>query len=560
LQAVVSARDNAIEEKDYNLELFRARYRDLEETLTNSVLTLQEKESQIRALSSNLRDTQARLEQDIDEAKAEASKKTGELKQAENRLLDLELEHTEVIAKCRRLELQLHDLSEILVESQQRWEREIMEASEKLRVLEVRCCKAEEDAMLGGKSSKDAEAEIRKLQRHIIDLEQLKQLSLSKEEVLDQQIRSHEQTISRLEDVETQELPQVVGKCRNLEQQNQELSEILLDSQRRWESELTAANLKIAALETQRTEAEKSVANSNRTINELQGNIHTLRNKVSELERALELSASRESSNLSRIQEQDESITKLLHIEKKRLQTIMEQRAALKASEENSLVLKNEIRELKIHLELAQARDDSHMQNMEELKQLGQEREQAVWLECESEIHSLREQVRNAQLQLAQVGKENATLKSEVCSYRKERAPWPNAIAAISGNKSKGDGRNTFAGPIREVDKLRMQLDAVEKLAAERTEQVITLSVTWRIGQRESSFPSLTVFSVVFQVRTLEMELGYLEEDQGDQFLPGTEQPPQRFSERPATASQKGVPPSGHSTAHSSREQCARYP
>jgi chromosome segregation ATPase len=490
LQRILSDRDAVIEEKEYNLELFRARYRDIEGNLTSSVLTLQEKESQIRVLSSNLRDTQARLEQDIGEAKADSLKKAGELKQAATRLLDLEQEHQEVIAKCRRLETQLHDLSEILVESQQRWEREIMEANEKLQVLEKRCCKAEEEALLGGKGSKDADDQIQKLQRQVGDLEHLKQLSLSKEETLDQQIRTQEKTISKLVDVEKQELPQVVAKCRNLEQQNQELSQILLESQRRWESELTAANLKIATLETQRTEAEKTLAISNKSIGDLQSNVHTLRKKVSELERSLELSTSRENSNLSRIQEQDESITKLLQIEKKRLQTILEQRAALKAAEENSLVLKSEIRELKIHLELAQARDESHMQNMDELKQLGQEREQAVWLECESEIHSLREQVQNAQLQLAQLGKENASLKSDVCSYRKERAPWPNAIAAIAGNKSKGDARHTVVGPIREVDKLRMQLDAVEKLAAERTEQVIALPWTWLIWKRGHCVPA----------------------------------------------------------------------
>ena len=177
-------------------------------------------------------------------------------------------------------------------------------------------------------------------------------------------------------------------------------------------------------------------------------------------------------SNQRVIQEQEDNIKKLLQIEKKRLDTIRAQRSALKEADDASVRLTNEIKDLRVHLELAQARDASHVQSVEQLKAVAQEKQVAIQLALESEVQRTSEKLRAAELKIEQLNKENWNLKAEFGSLKRERAPWPNAI---SGLRSKTQVRSSTGGPMLESDRLRIQLDAVEKLAAERTEQVMHL-------------------------------------------------------------------------------------
>ena len=483
MQKTLANKDNLLKERALEIENLRSRYRDLEENLTNSVLTLQEKESQIRSLSSQLQETRSQLEHEVETAKEESLRSKQTQRQTEERLEVSDAEHSEVLAKCRRLELQLHDLSEILIESQQRWEREILESKQNEFIFENRWLEAQKEASDANNLVRNAHAETQELQDKVRDMEQslndvLKtkshelELASLKEEAASQQIKLQNEKLMRYEYVEKQQLPDLVARCKGLEAHTQKLSDILVESQKRWESEITSANLKIEGLETQRTEAQQAARRAQEALKDSEIAAQSLRAKICKLEGDLKQLSSVQDSNQRVIQEQEDNITKLLQIEKKRLDTIRAQRSALKEADDASVRLTNEIKDLRVHLELAQARDASHVQSVEQLKAVAQEKQVAIQLALESEVQRTSEKLRAAELKIEQLNKENWNLKAEFGSLKRERAPWPNAI---SGLRSKTQVRSSTGGPMLESDRLRIQLDAVEKLAAERTEQVMHL-------------------------------------------------------------------------------------
>jgi chromosome segregation ATPase len=483
-QDALAALESNVEDRDHLAETLRSRCKNLEETLSSSVLNLQEKESQNRSLSSTLIESRSQLEQQVEAANAERQRTGQILMQTEQCLESFKVENEELTEKCKRLESQLHNLSDILIESQQRWEREIVEEKERQAVVDSRCADVQHELSHALNSVKSVESECQMYREKADDAANSLMLASSKEVALIEEIKALEEKLVKLESVEKHQLPQMVAKCKNLEAHTQQLSEILIESQKRWENEIAAVNLKSSSLERQLSEAQQAYRVLDAVAKESGREAQTLTSKINELEQVIKQLDEKEAINQRQIQDQEEHVTKLLLIEKKRLDTIHNQRAALKDAEQSSVLLKNEVRDLKTHLDLLQARDVSLVSNLDRLKSIGQEREAAMTKGLQSEIERVREELKSASAKIEQLSKENSTLKAEVCGFKQERAPWPNAI---SGFKAKAEKRNaTFSctGPLREADRLRMQLDAVEKLAAERTEQVPSARREKRFARR----------------------------------------------------------------------------
>ena len=474
-QKALADKEGTLVERDLLIESLRSRCRDFEENLSCSVLNLQEKESQNLSLSSSLVESRVYLEQQVQAANSEMQRVKEMLMFKEQQMECCEAEFVELVDKCRRMETQVHNLSEILIESQQRWEMEIEQEKDRHTVLESRCSEAESELRKARDLVEVSENECELARVRARELEHALAVASGKEESLVQQIKVMEEKLSRLESVEKHQLPQMIAKCKSLEVHTHQLSDILVESQGRWEKDIATANVKLNLLETKLSEAQKSARLSDAAARESGKVTQTLSAKISELEQLVNFSTEEQASNQRQIQEQEDHITKLLVIEKKRLDTINTQRAALKAAEESSLLLKKEIRDLKSHLALAEARDASLWSNIDQLKVIGQEKESETRISLQKEIKCLREEMNSGALRIEHLIHENSLLKAEVCGLKQERAPWPNAI---TGYSSKADRRKTtmmslgFGG---EAENLRIQLEAVEKLAAERTEQVTSL-------------------------------------------------------------------------------------